>query len=403
MYKFRDISKDPFEPTDPNRTVMQVFFESYLSIAANIPLLLSMILNAVYGQKFDVSKRIYVTLALMLAVFVLTTSLVVINTDSIQWSFFTITIILVVIINFASGIFQAAILGLASFFPSTNIHFLVNGQAIAGLLAVAIQIMSLLTHESPMISGFIYFSTSVFFISITMLSFWLLSRNEYAIYYIKKGNASIEEQQHQDVEQQTETHLINGRASSASSNFDLIKQKGEICDIIKENWQLFCTVIMIFWATLAVYPGICVLVAPLNQNNLLIPANFYTTITVFLLFGIGDLFGRLMAAYVPFPVEMKREILIFAVLRSLFPILIIFCNVQPKYHTSVLFKNDFAFPILNFLSSLSNGYAFSTAMVMASANSRSDRQELTSFLMSVSLGTALTLGSISSYVLLRII
>lgn len=51
MYKFRDINETHIDTPHPNKTELQTFFASYLSISSNVPFLLMLIVNSFVGQK----------------------------------------------------------------------------------------------------------------------------------------------------------------------------------------------------------------------------------------------------------------------------------------------------------------------------------------------------------------
>lgn len=88
MYKFRDVT-DSYENAGPvsiNRTELQTFFESYLTIASNVPMLLSMTLNSFYGRKIEQKYRMYGSLSVIFIMFFLTTVFVLIDTDQSKLS-----------------------------------------------------------------------------------------------------------------------------------------------------------------------------------------------------------------------------------------------------------------------------------------------------------------------------
>lgn len=384
MYKFRNVTVpyDPHEPHGAERTPLQTFFESYLAIAANFPMLVSMIVNSLYGQRFSQKRRLYLSLIVMLLIFAMTTIFVHIDTDHMQTVFFAVTLVMVVIVSLFSAIFQAAIFGIVASFPNNCMHAMVNGQAIAGLLAVAIQMISMINNTGPVTSGLWYFLASTIFLAFAILCYWFMD-NDYTRYYLVK--------------------IPDEDELSTSLSVNIIEDKWEIIDALRDCWQMAAVVIISFWASLAVYPGVCVLVIPQTPNISIFTGRFFTAITTFLLFNLGDLVGRLCSTHVPFPTNGKNSLLSLTIVRSIIPLTILFCNVHPRNNTPVLLENDLYFPILNTLSALTNGYLFSSAMVMASDQSLKHRLELTGFVMASSLGLGLTLGSISSTILLRVI
>lgn len=385
MYKFRNVNTGAYNADQVHvdeRTPLQTFFESYLAIAANLPMLLSMILNSIYGQKFSQKKRLYVSLSILFIIFALTTVFVKVDTDQWQTTFFAVTMVMVVLLSFFSAIFQAAIFGIVASFPTNCMHAMVNGQAVAGLLAVIIQILSMISNAGPVMSGLWYFMASTIFLAFAILCYWSMD-NDYTRHYLVK--------------------IPSEDQLSASLSIDIIESKSEIVETIKECWHLGATVVVAFWATLAVYPGVCVLVAPEYPNTSVFTGRFFTPITTFFLFNCGDLAGRVCSTYIPFPIHHRKALLSIGLLRSIVPILILFCNVHPRNHTPVLFTNDLYFPILVSLTAFTNGYLFSSAMIMASLSTYKNRMELIGFVMASALGIGLTLGSVTSTILLRII
>lgn len=385
MYKFRNVSTSTgsvLELHTTQRTQLQTFFESYLAIAANIPMLLAMIINSLYGQRFTQKRRLYVSLTVMLIIFTMTTILVNIDTDHMQTTFFMITMTMVVIVSFFSAIFQAAIFGIVASFPGNYMHAMVNGQAVAGLLAVVLQILALINNSGPVVSGLWYFLISTIFLAFAIICYWFMD-NDYTRYYLMK--------------------IPDEDQLSTSLSVNIIESKSDIFETIKDCWQMGAAVIMVFWFSLAAFPGVCVLVVPQYPNTSIFTGRFFTPITTFLLFNCGDLAGRMCSAYLQFPHNRKNTLLVLSLSRIILPILILFCNVHPRNNTSVWFTNDLYFPIFNTLTGLTSGYVFSSAMILASSHSHKDRLELTGFVMASALGIGLTLGSVSSTLLLRLV
>lgn len=384
MYKFRNVSSDynSNEPHTSDRTSLQTFFESYIAIAANLPMLVSLLINSLYGQRFSSKKRLYVSLFVMLVVFAITTVFAKIDTDQMQTTFFAITITLVTFISLFSAIFQAAIFGIVASFPDNCMHAMINGQATAGLLAVLIQVLSMLNNTGPTMSGLWYFLASTIFLGFAIICYWIMD-NDYMRYYLVK--------------------IPDEDQLSTSISINIIENKNGIFEALKDCWQMALTVILAFWASLSVFPGICVLIVPEYPNSSFFTGRFFTPITTFLLFNCGDLAGRLCSTYSPFATNKKNTLLSLAICRAIFPILILFCNVQPRNNSPTLLNNDLFFPALISLTALTNGYLFSSAMVMASNNSTRDYLELTGFIMATALGLGLTLGSVSSTLILRVI
>lgn len=377
-YKFRNIH----DQTSETRTPLQTFFESYLSIAANFPMLIAMIVTSLYGQKIRQAYLLQVPLVIMLIVFLSTTIFAIKDTDKIQYFFFALTIIMVILLGFFSAVFQAALFGYTSNFPSHCMHAMVNGQSIAGLLATALQVLSLAIDSGPIVSGQSYFGAASVFLLIALVYFRSMD-NEYTRYYLRSDSRSED---------------------GTRSQLNLLGAGPQLLQTIKDVCKRALVVMLTFGATLSVFPSVCVLVVPKYPD----PTSFFTgkyfvSIVTFFLFNSADLAGRLTSTYLPFPPDRPNLLLSISIGRFILPVLILFCNVIPRYHTSTLFTNDAIFPILVTLLGITNGYIFSTAMVLASKESHPERRELTGFVMATSLGIGLTLGSISSLILINLI
>lgn len=376
-YKFRNVT----HPSAIERTSLQTFFETYLSIAVNFPMLIAMVVTSLYGSNIKQKLLLRVPLMIMLAVFILTTIFSDCNTDNYQYIFFGMTMILVILLGSSSAVFQAAIFGYTSKFPSYCMHAMVNGQSIAGLLAVALQVLSL-TIDDPIINGLSYFAASTLFL-IFAIVYHRFMDNEFTRYYLQSDG--------------------DDERSTQPSSIRLFGSNTQLIMTIRECWKKALVVIFVFGATLSVFPGVCVLVIPQHPESSFFTGRYFVPIVTFFLFNCADLAGRLTSTYLPFPQKNSNILLGLSVIRTIFPIMILFCNVRPRNYTPVLFENDVIFPILVSLMGITNGYVFSSAMVLASTEAHKNRRELTGFVMATSLGIGLTLGSINSTILLRII
>lgn len=94
-YKFRNVTANDSSVLTPR----QIEFQSDLNIAASIPSTLFLLLNAGFGHLISLPVRMVGSLVLMFAIFIGTTALTLIDTDSWQDQFFLITIASVVVVN----------------------------------------------------------------------------------------------------------------------------------------------------------------------------------------------------------------------------------------------------------------------------------------------------------------
>ena len=124
-YKFRNVSQiattTAKNGTVPTPTQLQKDFTSYLAISSTVPNAIFVIINAGYGQRFSLSKRLTYSLSMMIVMFTAITALAFIDTDAWQKTFLVILLTLVVIVNINSAIFQGGSFGMAGKFPE-KIH-----------------------------------------------------------------------------------------------------------------------------------------------------------------------------------------------------------------------------------------------------------------------------------------
>lgn len=79
MYKFRDTSSDTIDLR--NKTMFQKNIVSISGLAHSIPSVLTKIVASYFGHKINIHKRLTATLSGMLAVFIIFTIFIEINTD----------------------------------------------------------------------------------------------------------------------------------------------------------------------------------------------------------------------------------------------------------------------------------------------------------------------------------
>ena len=175
MFKFRDVNDTHQDHPRVNKTELQTFFTSYLSISSNVPFLLMLIVNAFIGHKLAEHARTLIGLIAITVIFIFTTLFVEVDTDQFQDIFFRMTLLSVVLMSCFSAIFQGSIVSVASIFPSRNMHFYATGQSIAGIYAVFAQVLALSGYMSPTTTALYYFiSADVLLITTLVAYLWLV-------------------------------------------------------------------------------------------------------------------------------------------------------------------------------------------------------------------------------------
>ncbi|XP_010115367.1 PREDICTED: equilibrative nucleoside transporter 3-like, partial [Chlamydotis macqueenii] len=124
-YKLQNCSYEA-GPAGQAAADLRDFFESYISIASTVPSVLCLIGNFLLVNKVPASVRILSSLFIMLAVFLVITVLVKVDTSTWTTPFFALTIGCVVIVSSASTVFSSSIFGLSSRFPMRNLQALIS-------------------------------------------------------------------------------------------------------------------------------------------------------------------------------------------------------------------------------------------------------------------------------------
>ena len=122
MYKFRNVTLDDFEEYsnesgDNIKTNLQLYWQSYLSIALCVPNVFFFKLNAIFGHRFPPRPRILGALVLNILLFVFLIVMTKINTDNWQFTFMVVTLIMVTLFSIVEALLGGAVYGLVGKFP----------------------------------------------------------------------------------------------------------------------------------------------------------------------------------------------------------------------------------------------------------------------------------------------
>ncbi|XP_027200139.2 equilibrative nucleoside transporter 3-like [Dermatophagoides pteronyssinus] len=377
-YKFRNVNSTNIYNynDDSDKTKLQTFFDSYLIIACNSPFLLVYLVSMTrYFQRITNDLKIFLSFSFTIITFMIITSLVKIDTDEYQNAFLIILLILVFIVNAAAIFIQAIFTGLAALFPLKYIQSMVAGQAMSGLFAALTKIFSLLGHRTLINNVFIFFLLANLVLIVTFALF-LYVRNK--SFYSSYAYAS------------------NSLDSNVPLNLSLFGK------IFQQIWPFCLTLTIVFWVTLSIYPGLFVLITPVDHKNQILPEKFILPITCFLVFNLGDFFGRFFGKYILLSKTHSKTILILSFGRILFIPLFLYCNAQPRHH-SVLFPYEMIFVLFNFIFALMNGYLVLNVFVNGPQLIPDEYRHMSGYFLIAFLGAGLTLGSLTSPLILDLL
>lgn len=117
------------------------------------------------------------TLGIQIIVFLLI--IVMAMVDSTKWvsAFFWLTMLAAVVINFANGVYQSCMYGLAARFPMKYTNSVTIGMNISGLVASILSILSIAVSPTPEIEAILFFSCAVVLLFVCLMFQFFVGKN----------------------------------------------------------------------------------------------------------------------------------------------------------------------------------------------------------------------------------
>ncbi|GIY60233.1 hypothetical protein CEXT_562471 [Caerostris extrusa] len=182
----------------------------------------------------------------------------------------------------------------------------------------------------------------------------------------------------------------------------ITREKVSILHLLKLIWPYAAAILLDFWVTIGIFPGLAVLIEP-ETNGTLWNGRLFIPVTCFLLFNISDFCGRIVGGWLPIPHSKRIHLLAFCALRIIFFPLIMLCNLNPRYHLPVLFSSDIYYISFMTMLGFTNGYFVAVAMVVGIKSVNPLLQEMAGIILSTFLGAGLMLGALMSYICIKIV
>lgn len=198
------------------------------------------------------------------------------------------------IIPVASAILSGSLFGIVGKFSPKYITAVVGGQALGGIFTAIVEILSLAIGASSVHSAFVYFMVGNITIAICIISYFVLSKSIfYKFHFYEKALVPNEFQ-------------------------NVLLRPQIICyrDILRKVWTYGLTEFLVFGITIAVYPGVTVLIESENKGKgaweskgleltlmekkvkYFFSDTYFVPTINYLLFNVGDYIGRLIAGRV---------------------------------------------------------------------------------------------------------
>lgn len=406
-----------------NGTVLQkeYYFNNWMTLLSQLPLLLFTLLNSFLYQRVSEAIRIAGSLIFILLLFILTAALVKVDMD--QDLFFSITMATIWFINSFGAVLQGSLFGLVGMLPRKYSAIFMSGQGLAGTFAAVAMLLATASKAGLKSAALGYFITPCAGTLLTLFSYLLLPRLEFARYYLNRSTKYEEGTTDGLLKDATplENGKLNGHANGSVSDVavkcgsgvseeaklepspDRMKpseEKASVLEVFRKIWVMAFCVTFVFTVTLSVFPAVTVDVKTFFPGEW---HHYFISVCCFLVFNLNDWFGRSITTLLQWPRKESRLFPLLVVSRVVFIPLLMLCNVQERTNLPVLFRHDAAFTIIMALFSVSSGYFVCLSMSYAPQLVEPKDAETAGALMTFFLALGLSIGAALSFPLRRLV
>ncbi|GAA6221711.1 equilibrative nucleoside transporter 2-like isoform X2 [Lates japonicus] len=401
----------------------EYYFNNWMTLLSQLPLLLFTLLNSFLYQRISEAMRIAGSLVFILLLFILTAVLVKVPMEEDR--FFSVTMATIWFINSFGAVLQGSLFGLVGLLPQKYSTIFMSGQGLAGTFAAIAMLLAIASDTDSETAALGYFITPCVGTVVTLLSYVLLPRWEFAQYYLNK-NSKYEPGTTDELLKESSTvenGKLNGHANgsvtistvSGSSpaedevepSPDETKQaflsleqverrqaKASVIEVLKKIKVMAFCVTFVFTVTLSVFPAVTADVRTLYPGKW---ERFFLSVCCFLMFNLCDWFGRTITTFIRWPCKESRLFPALVVSRVVFIPLLMLCNVQARSFLPVFFAHDGAFVTIMALFSVSSGYFVCLSMSYAPQLVEPKDAETAGALMTFFLALGLSIGAALSF------
>ncbi|KAG7200699.1 hypothetical protein KM043_001250 [Ampulex compressa] len=355
-------------------------FLAYLGFAAQIPNLLFNWLNIFIQLGGNLTIRIVWGIFVQVLIFVFTVVLAM--SDSSDWPgvFFWITMVAVVILNTANGIYQNSVFGMAAKLPSKYTGAVVLGTNISGTFTAVINFLAQIMAPNARTAAIYYFITALFILLACFDTYFALPINRFYRYHEL-------------------LHEKEGSKRQLANNFRGRKERPPYLKILKQCFPQCFNTFFVFFITLSLFPSVQSDIRRYDPN-FIVPFEYYSSVMCFLTFNITAMLGSTIASFVQWP--SKKYLVIPVVLRVVYIPLFLLCNYQPALVNRVLeveIRNDWVYLIIAITMGLSSGYLSSLSMMYCPRTVEAQHAATAGMFAAASLITGIFTGILFSMVM----
>ncbi|XP_059211175.1 equilibrative nucleoside transporter 2 [Centropristis striata] len=401
----------------------EYYFNNWMTLLSQLPLLLFTLLNSFLYQRISEAMRIAGSLVFILLLFILTAVLVKVPMEADR--FFSVTMATIWFINSFGAVLQGSLFGLVGLLPQKYSAIFMSGQGLAGTFAAIAMLLAIASDADSETAALGYFITPCVGTLVTLFSYLLLPRLDFAQYYLNKSSryepgtteellkdgSAVENGKLNGHANGTVTSSATKDASAENTEVDTSQHKTQhsflseeqvekgqakasVKEVFKKIWVMAFCVTFVFTVTLSVFPAVTADVKTLFPGKW---DRFFISVCCFLTFNINDWFGRTITTLIRWPNKESRLFPVLVVSRVLFVPLLMLCNVQGRKYLPVYFSHDAAFSIIMALFSLSSGYFVCLSMSYAPQLVEPKDAETAGALMTFFLALGLSIGAALSF------
>ncbi|XP_029381686.1 equilibrative nucleoside transporter 2-like [Echeneis naucrates] len=395
----------------------EYYFNNWMTLLSQLPLLLFTLLNSFLYHRISEAIRIAGSLVFILLLFMLTAVLVKVPMEEDR--FFSVTMATIWFINSFGAVLQGSLFGLVGQLPQKYSTIFMSGQGLAGTFAAIAMLLAISSDADSETAALGYFITPCLGTLVTLFSYLILSRLEFAQYYLNRSsNYEVETKDELLNESSTvENSKLNGHANGSVTSVraeaevdcspDGTKQafltleqadrgqpKASVIEVFKKIWVMAFCVTFVFTVTLSVFPAVTADVKTSFPGKW---ERFFLSVCCFLIFNINDWLGRTVTTFIRWPCKESRLFPMLVVSRVVFIPLLMLCNVQSRSYLPVLITHDVAFTVIMAFFSLSSGYFVCLSMSYAPQLVEPKDAETAGALMTFFLALGLSIGAALSF------
>uniref|UniRef100_A0A8C8DFW2 Solute carrier family 29 member 2 n=1 Tax=Oryzias sinensis TaxID=183150 RepID=A0A8C8DFW2_9TELE len=164
------------------RVQKEYLFNSWMTLLSQLPLLLFTLLNSMLYQRISERVRIAGSLVLILLLFIFTAALVKVPMEEDR--FFSVTMATIWFINSFGAVLQGSCFGLVGQLPPKYNSIFMSGQGLAGTFAALAMLLAIASEADFESAALGYFITPCVGTLVTLLSYLMLPRLEFARFFL---------------------------------------------------------------------------------------------------------------------------------------------------------------------------------------------------------------------------